>query len=197
MASDPVDGYFVYVLRNGAGTLYTGIAKDVDARCDAHNAGKGARFTRGRGPWLVAHIEGPLAHGDALREGHGGDSRADVWLAYAPYLIIVVVFALAQWGPVKDFLNKGVTSFTWPGLDVLTPKGDPAGAATYKLNWLPAAGSLLLICGVLTMLVLRVSPRCGWLRVIGWVASGLKPSTSGRLGLHFLPKPLAPSATGS
>lgn len=65
--SDGFPDYFVYVLRNGAGTLYTGIAKDVDARCDAHNAGRGARFTRGRGPWTIAHIEGPLAHGEALR----------------------------------------------------------------------------------------------------------------------------------
>lgn len=65
--SDDFPDFFVYVLRNGAGTLYTGIAKDVDVRLDAHNAGKGARFTRGRGPWSVAHIEGPLPHGDALR----------------------------------------------------------------------------------------------------------------------------------
>jgi lactate permease len=95
------------------------------------------------------------------QSGEGGDSRRDVILAYAPYLIIVVVFALAQWGPVKDLLNRGVTSFTWPGLDVQTPSGDPAGAATYKLNWVPAAGSLLLICGVLTMLVLQISPARG------------------------------------
>ena len=65
--TDELPGYFVYVLRNGAGTLYTGIAKDVDARLGAHNAGRGARFTRGRGPWTIAHVEGPFAHGDALR----------------------------------------------------------------------------------------------------------------------------------
>lgn len=59
--------YFVYVLRNGSGTLYTGIAKDIDARLAQHNANTGARFTRGRGPWQVVHTEGPLAHGDALR----------------------------------------------------------------------------------------------------------------------------------
>lgn len=59
--------YFVYVIRNRLGTLYTGIAKDVEARCEAHNAGAGARFTRGRGPWSVVHREGPFAHGDALR----------------------------------------------------------------------------------------------------------------------------------
>ena len=59
--------YFVYVVRNAAGILYTGIAKDVAARCDQHNLGCGARFTRGRGPWSVVHVEGPFTHGDALR----------------------------------------------------------------------------------------------------------------------------------
>ena len=68
--SDPSSGdpaYFVYVLRNDAGITYTGIAKDVDARLARHNANTGARFTRGRGPWRVMHVEGPLPHGDALR----------------------------------------------------------------------------------------------------------------------------------
>jgi putative endonuclease len=59
--------YFVYVLRNRAGILYTGIALDVAARCVQHNDGRGARFTRGRGPWVVIHLEGPLPKGDALR----------------------------------------------------------------------------------------------------------------------------------
>ena len=59
--------WFVYVLRNGAGTTYTGIALDVTARLDAHNAGTGAKVTRGRGPWALVHTEGPLDHGDALR----------------------------------------------------------------------------------------------------------------------------------
>ncbi len=59
--------YFVYVLRNGGGTLYTGIAKEIDARLAQHNANAGARFTRGRGPWRLVHSEGPLPHSDALR----------------------------------------------------------------------------------------------------------------------------------
>jgi putative endonuclease len=59
--------YFVYIIRNGTGILYTGIAKNVTTRCDQHNDGCGARFTRGRGPWSVAHVEGPYSHGDALR----------------------------------------------------------------------------------------------------------------------------------
>lgn len=63
----PAAAYFVYVLLNGAGIAYTGIAKDVEARLARHNAGAGARFTRGRGPWRIAHVEGPFPHGEALR----------------------------------------------------------------------------------------------------------------------------------
>lgn len=59
--------YYVYVLLNDAGIAYTGIAKDVAARLASHNAGTGARFTRGRGVWRVVHTEGPMPHGDALR----------------------------------------------------------------------------------------------------------------------------------
>lgn len=53
----PVDGepsgpkpYSFYVLRCGDGSLYAGIATDVAARFEKHAAGKGARYTRGRGP---------------------------------------------------------------------------------------------------------------------------------------------------
>jgi lactate permease len=93
------------------------------------------------------------------REGTAPDSRSDILAAYAPYLIIIVVFAIAQWGPIKDFLAKGASEFTWPGLgDIQTTKGKAPTAVTYKFNWLPAAGTLLLICGLLTMLVLRISP---------------------------------------
>ena len=57
----------VYVLMNGAGVTYTGVTIDIEARLAQHNAGTGAKFTRGRGPWWVIHVEGPLSHGDALR----------------------------------------------------------------------------------------------------------------------------------
>src|SRR5205085_2463105 len=42
--------WFVYLLECKDGTLYTGIAKDVKARIALHDAGKGAKYTRGRGP---------------------------------------------------------------------------------------------------------------------------------------------------
>ncbi|MDO8605216.1 MAG: GIY-YIG nuclease family protein [Phaeospirillum sp.] len=59
--------WFVYVLLNDAMVSYTGIAVDVGDRLRRHNAGQGAKFTRGRGPWRLIHTEGPLCRGDALR----------------------------------------------------------------------------------------------------------------------------------
>jgi lactate permease len=120
-------------------------------------AADGGRFDR---PLIAGAAVGDVAHEDAVRrrEGTGPDSKRDIFNAYAPYLIIVAVFALAQWGPIKDFLAKGESDFSWPGLHVLNAEGEPPSAVTYKFNWLPAAGTLLLICGFLTMLVLRISP---------------------------------------
>ena len=57
----------LYILRCGDGTLYTGIAVDVDARFRAHAAGKGAKYTRGRGPLELLYREVCGSHSDALK----------------------------------------------------------------------------------------------------------------------------------
>ncbi len=93
---------------------------------------------------------------DEPSSGHPHDSMAEVLRAYAPYLIIIVVFSLAQVGPIKDFLAKGATKFTWPGLNVKGPDGKAPSSVVFAFGWLSAAGSLLLIAGLLTMVVLRV-----------------------------------------
>jgi len=59
--------WFVYVLRCGDGSFYTGIARDVEARLAQHARGRGARYTRGRGPLSVVHVEPAGSRGDALR----------------------------------------------------------------------------------------------------------------------------------
>ncbi|HBI27591.1 MAG TPA: hypothetical protein DDY25_07690, partial [Peptococcaceae bacterium] len=41
--------YYVYLLKCGDGTLYTGWTNDIDARLTAHREGRGAKYTRGRG----------------------------------------------------------------------------------------------------------------------------------------------------
>ena len=43
-------GHYTYVVECADGSLYTGYAVDVEARVAAHNAGKGARYTKPRRP---------------------------------------------------------------------------------------------------------------------------------------------------
>lgn len=45
--------WFVYLVRCRDGTLYTGVARDVERRLEQHNTGRGARYTRGRGPVVM------------------------------------------------------------------------------------------------------------------------------------------------
>ncbi|XXT21586.1 GIY-YIG nuclease family protein [Sorangium sp. So ce429] len=59
--------WHVYILRCGDGSLYTGIARDVEARLAQHAAGRGARYTRGRGPLALVHVEAAADKGEALR----------------------------------------------------------------------------------------------------------------------------------
>jgi lactate permease len=93
------------------------------------------------------------SHNDASR-----DAGSDVFKAYLPYLVIIVVFSVAQIGPVKTLLETGIIEFAWPGLDIVTPTGEPPAAATFSFNWLPAAGTLLLFSGLITMAALSLSP---------------------------------------
>ena len=59
--------WYLYVLRCGDGTLYTGITTDVQARFAQHQAGKGAKYTRGRGPLEVVYTEDCEDHSAALK----------------------------------------------------------------------------------------------------------------------------------
>lgn len=57
----------VYLLICKDGTLYTGWTNDMTARLAAHNSGKGAKYTRGRGPVRVAYQEWFLTREEALK----------------------------------------------------------------------------------------------------------------------------------
>jgi putative endonuclease len=59
--------WHVYLARCADDTLYCGIAVDVAARIATHDAGKGARYTRGRGPLTVIATRRCRDHGFALR----------------------------------------------------------------------------------------------------------------------------------
>ena len=59
--------WFVYILRCGDGTLYTGVTDDVQRRLAAHRAGKGAKYTRGRGPLELVYTQEQPDKSAALR----------------------------------------------------------------------------------------------------------------------------------
>jgi predicted GIY-YIG superfamily endonuclease len=63
--------WWVYLLRCGDHTLYCGIAQDVEARLAQHAAGKGAKYTKGRGPLEVVYREACATKPDALRRELG------------------------------------------------------------------------------------------------------------------------------
>lgn len=59
--------WYLYILRCKDDTLYTGITTDVDKRLEAHRSGKGAKYTRGRGPLELVYREECGTHSDALK----------------------------------------------------------------------------------------------------------------------------------
>lgn len=63
---DPSMTWRTYVLRCGDDSFYTGIAKDVARRLAQHAAGRGARYTRGRGPLTLWWQSEVMDHQSAL-----------------------------------------------------------------------------------------------------------------------------------
>jgi len=52
-ASATTGSWWLYLLECGDGSWYAGISNDLDARLRVHAAGRGARYTRGRGPFTL------------------------------------------------------------------------------------------------------------------------------------------------
>jgi lactate permease len=125
-----------------------------------------AEDSRATGRFDRPAVAGASVHNPAMeqeigrRDGTRKDSTGDVLRAYAPYVIIIAVLSIAQIPSIKNKLAESpwTTTFDWPGMDIRTPTGEAVSSQTFNFNWLPAAGTLLLISGLLTMAVLRVSP---------------------------------------
>jgi lactate permease len=111
----------------------------------------------------------------ARRDDTKHDPPREVIKAYAPYAIIIAIFSISQIPAVKDALAESpwTTTFQWPGLDVNNPDGEALTSMTFNFNWLPAAGTLMLISGFVTMFVLGVSPGRAF-RVLGATVDQLK-----------------------
>lgn len=93
------------------------------------------------------------------------DARPDarqVWMAIAPYLIIIAVFSLAQIPFVKTWLAQvGSVTFAWPGLDITDSAGKPVTGTKFKLDHLKATGTLLLFSGLITMVLYKIAAPQG------------------------------------
>lgn len=67
MTKSSSDSWYVYMLRCRDGSLYTGIAKDLQRRFRQHNEGKASRYTRSRRPTVLVYRECQPNRGLALR----------------------------------------------------------------------------------------------------------------------------------
>lgn len=65
-----MSGWWVYILRCGDGTLYTGITNRLAARVKAHNEDRGAKYTRARRPVELAWRTRCKSRGAALSLEH-------------------------------------------------------------------------------------------------------------------------------
>jgi lactate permease len=88
------------------------------------------------------------------------DTPVEVAKAYAPYVVIIAIFSIANLPAVKTFFGKEPFTymFNWPGLHVTNAKGDAVASTIFALGWLSAAGTLIVIAGVITAVILRISP---------------------------------------
>ena len=121
-----------------------------------------ARPARGARPAIAGGATGDAAFEREVGGRSGPDeprpSRRDMILAFAPYAIIVVILGAMSITSVTNWLDGATTAFSWPGLHILEHTGKTPTSETFKLDWFTAAGSGLLVSGILTAVVLRVSP---------------------------------------
>jgi putative endonuclease len=62
--------HYVYVLECADGTYYTGYTTDVERRVAEHDAGEGAKYTRGRTPVELVHVEEYGSRSAAMSREH-------------------------------------------------------------------------------------------------------------------------------
>jgi lactate permease len=121
----------------------------------------------GTGPTGTAGT-GSAGSGDT--EDDRPPTRKDTLLAFAPYLIVVALFAVTSFGPLLHFLEThSGWKFPWPGLDVVNSAGQPLSAATFNFNLFGAGGTVLLVAGILTALLYRISAGRAFRSLVGVV----------------------------
>jgi lactate permease len=91
-------------------------------------------------------------------------SVGQVFLAWSPYLLLVMCVLLWGWQPMVKALNSVTFTVAWPGLHNLIARIPPVTAkvspypAIFNVNWLSAAGTSCMIACLLSCIPLRISP---------------------------------------
>ena len=62
--------FYVYLAECGDGSLYCGWTNDLEKRIEAHNCGKGAKYTKRRGPVRLVYSEGCAGRSEAMKREH-------------------------------------------------------------------------------------------------------------------------------
>jgi lactate permease len=130
-----------------------------------------ARFTRGPALAGGAVQDRVFERAAERRAGQERDTPREIAEAYAPYVVIIAVFAIGQLF-FKDVITDSLPTFAWPGLEVTDAQGETVGSTEYNANstW---TGTQLLFAGLITMAVIRFGPRRA-LRVYGETLDQLK-----------------------
>ncbi|NEA93487.1 L-lactate permease [Actinospica acidiphila] len=145
-------------------------------------AGAGALMAvpRSRVP-AAESVRASVLTGTRSEELDADDPRREVVRAYAPYALIVAIFAVAQIPAVKNWLAGATQTWNWPLLDVAGPDGEPVGGNMFSLPLVSTGGTLVLFAGLATAAVLGVHARVAvkeWLATVRELRFALLTVTS-------------------
>ncbi|MFC8241225.1 L-lactate permease [Streptomyces chartreusis] len=104
-------------------------------------------------------VRASVLTGSRSEELDEDDPRGEVVRAYAPYALIVVIFSIAQIPVVKDWLAGATQTYDWPFLNVANPDGEAVSGNVFSWPIVSTGGTLVLIAGLLTAVVLGVHAR--------------------------------------
>lgn len=104
-------------------------------------------------------VRASVLTGSRSEELDEDDPRGEVVRAYAPYALIVVIFSIAQIPVVKDWLAGATQMYDWPFLNVANSDGEAVSGNVFSWPIVSTGGTLVLIAGLLTAVVLGVHAR--------------------------------------
>jgi lactate permease len=84
-------------------------------------------------------------------------TRAQTIRAFTPYAMLIALLALVSIeGPIADWVDRFTVTFHWPVAHVIGTNGKPLTLDLFSVDWLGATGTVLLVTGLLSTIVLKV-----------------------------------------